>query len=173
MDLKLQEGVVGEAHFSDCENYRYWLTRSWDSSKDSIAWILLNPSTARADVDDPTIRRCTNYSKQWGYGSLVILNTFALRSTDPRQLKEVDDPVGPENDWHIALWAISVSQCMVGWGTHGSYKQRGESVVYMLRRWGVDPYCLGATKHGYPKHPLYLKNSLEPVPFDFKSTVNP
>ena len=87
--------VRGRAGFSRCGRYRYWLRRRWNGDLPQCTFIGLNPSTADARTNDPTLRRCINFADQWGYGSLLLVNLFALRSTDPRALRLSDDPQGP------------------------------------------------------------------------------
>ncbi|MFZ8963264.1 MAG: DUF1643 domain-containing protein, partial [Schleiferiaceae bacterium] len=89
------------AIFSDCGRYRYRLWRIWDPSLPTLLWILYNPSTADAKVEDPTLRRCMDFTRQWGYGGLTVVNRFAYRATNPRQLNSTIDPVGPENTSHV------------------------------------------------------------------------
>ena len=89
------------ATISDCGKYRYWLTRIWNDSKLKILWIMLNPSTADENEDDPTIRRCIGFAKQWGYGGICVANLYAYRATDKTALSKVTDPVGQDNRWYI------------------------------------------------------------------------
>ncbi len=151
------------AEFSPCRTWRYVLRRKWGDGP-AIGFILLNPSTADEENDDPTIRRCIGYAKRWGGGSLVLGNLFALRSTDPNGLYSAADPIGPENDAALLRIAreVSGSRLVCGWGTHGSYKGRGRDVVLMLLRENANPMALSITKDGSPGHPLYLRRDLEP-----------
>ena len=151
-----------KAEFSACGRYRYYLTRIWslDSDRGSIVWIALNPSTADAVKNDPTVTRMMNFSRAWGYGGMWLLNIFALRSTDPGGLRPVSDPIGPENDYWIKTVAGHESLDVVcAWGVHGEYLNRGDEVRAMLADRGKPLSVLGLTKHGYPKHPLYLSSS--------------
>ena len=93
-----------------------------------------------------------------------VVNVFALRSTDPKGLRQVDDPVGPENDAHIARLAKQADLVIAGWGTHGALMDRGNEVRKILGTF-CEPKCLAVTKHGFPKHPLYLRADLEPMEF--------
>jgi hypothetical protein len=142
--------------------YRYDLVREWDREKRQLVWIMLNPSTADAMVDDPTIRRCIAFSKVWGYGALRVLNLYALRATDPAELAKHPDPIGPDNDWHIKTVANSWGgrDVVVAWGTKGG-KRAGE-VLGLLAK---PPMCLGLTKDGHPRHPLYVKGDTKPIPW--------
>ena len=153
------------AIFSDCEQYRYTLGRRWAEAGQRVCFCLLNPSTADAKVLDPTLTRCHRYAVNWGFHAMDVVNIFALRSTDPKGLKQVDDPIGPENDHHIARLAKQADLVIVGWGTHGSLMNRGTQVHESLSRI-CTPHCLDITKHGHPKHPLYLRADLKPRRFD-------
>ena len=152
------------AVISPCRRFRYTLTREWDDDKPSVTFIMLNPSTADADQDDPTIRRCIGFAKSWGYGSLTVVNLFAWRATDPRQLVTMDR-IGPDNDdWIRRMCATHGTQLVVcAWGIHGALFDRGESVrgVLCFR----DVHHLGLTKGGHPRHPLYLKGDTTPIPW--------
>ncbi len=152
----------GWAKFSDCEQYRYTLGRRWGDSGRRVCFCLLNPSTADAKVLDPTLTRCHRYAMRWGFDAMDVVNIFALRSTDPKGLKKVEDPIGPDNDRHITRLAKQADLVIAGWGTHGTLMDRGEQVMEVLSRVCV-PHCLAVTKHGFPKHPLYLKGDLEPI----------
>lgn len=136
--------------------YRYELQRSWGAGP-VVEFIMLNPSTADADVDDPTIRRCVGFAKRWGYGSLVVHNLYAYRATDPAELVNVDDPVGPENrdylsrgdaDCTVAAWGAHPAA--VGWWSGYPFGWQRQ----ILERRRLD--CLGVNANGSPKHPLYV-----------------
>jgi hypothetical protein len=128
---------------------------------------MLNPSTADATNDDPTIRRCIGFARHWGCGRLVVLNLFAVRATDPADMKRADDPVGPENrDWFDRTLRDSHGGPVVcAWGVHGAYMEQDLTVLGWLDRVGVEPLALGVTREGHPKHPLYLPYSAALVPF--------
>lgn len=154
------------AEISPCGVYRYSLRRVWNAHRDWCLFVLLNPSTADSSNDDPTIHRCVSFADLWGYGGLVVVNLFALRSTDPRALYTHPDPVGPKNDAVIAEWAAACPLTVAAWGAHGEFRERGKQVAAELRRLGVEVKCLGMTKGGEPKHPLYLAGSAGLVPYD-------
>lgn len=148
--------LKSDAVFSPCGKYRYVLRRIWDEQP-PVVFIGLNPSVADAEKDDPTIRRCVGFARDWGYGGLVMLNLFALRSTNPDELYDVGiDPVGPENDDYILTYAHDT---IAAWGTHGSLLNRGEEVLWKLQLLGRKVLCLGKTAGGSPRHPLYLKKT--------------
>jgi hypothetical protein len=140
------------AVFSECRRYRYSLTRTWKRASAKVMFIGLNPSTADEKVDDPTVRRCTGFARKWGYGGMILTNLFGFRSTDPKLLKSVPDPVGPGNDQTIIRCSRSSACVVVAWGIHGVLQERDEDVLALLSA----PLCLGVTKSGSPRHPLYL-----------------
>lgn len=154
--------MIRDAVLSDDQLYRYRLTRSWGPGK-TVAFIMLNPSTATAEVDDPTIRRCVGFARAWGYDTLEVVNLFARRATDPGVLYEVEDPVGPENDRHLLEVCSNARLVVAAWGVHGAFKTRGARVLDLLKLTRV---ChLGLTKEGHPRHPLYLPKTVLPTPF--------
>jgi hypothetical protein len=150
------------ASFSSCRRYRYSLWRRWgDASLGYAMFIGLNPSTADEVEDDPTIRRCIQFAKDWGYGALCMTNLFAFRATYPAVMKAQEDPVGPENDTSLLHLAKDADVVVAAWGTHGSHQGRGKHVGGML----ANLTCLRLTKAGHPGHPLYLPKSLTPIPY--------
>ncbi len=139
--------------------YRWDLTRRWNDGPRAI-FLMLNPSVADAFILDPTVRRCVNFARRWGCGELVVLNIFALRSTNPAALKTHPDPVGPENDWYLRRWIGGADGPVVAaWGVHGTLGGRDQRVLELVRGLGVDLQCLKQTKDGHPGHPLYVKAS--------------
>lgn len=150
------------AVLSDDRTYRYRLWRQWDVSKPTLAFVMLNPSTADETDDDPTIRRCLGYAKDWGYGSLVVGNLFALRSPDPERLREHDAPVGPENDAHLEAIAAEADRVVAAWGANGSLHDRAREVADLL---AGELVALETTKSGHPVHPLYQPVDAEPEPW--------
>jgi hypothetical protein len=126
-------------------------------------FIGLNPSTANELEDDPTIRRCMKFAHSWGYGSLVMANLFAFRSTDPENLTTAPDPIGPENDRFLSTLSSEAGIIVAGWGVNGTLMDRAEHVLNLLRQAGKEIHCLGVTKHGLPRHPLYLSKARTPV----------
>ena len=152
-----------DAVLSECESYRYRLGRTWDEDGRQLVVIGLNPSTADALEDDPTIRRCCGFAKSWGYGGIQMLNLFAWRSTKPQALRAVVDPVGPEN---LAWIRISVRRhggpLLVAWGAHGELLGK-RPVREVLDAVHPEPlWCLGTTKAGHPRHPLYVRGDMQP-----------
>jgi hypothetical protein len=148
------------AHLSDCGTYRYDLVRRWNyGGTGLVRWIMLNPSTADAEVDDATIRRCCGFARAWGYDGILVHNLYALRATDPAELRRHPDPIGPENDAYLASTVFGPTVC--AWGVHAA-PDRASGVLAMLRARGITPACLGRTKHGQPRHPLYLPATAQP-----------
>jgi len=149
------------ARFSKDRKHRYALWRTWNEDKPTVLFIGLNPSTADETEDDPTIRRCINYAKDWGYGGMVMANLFAFRATDPKNMKASEDPVGKYNDTMIRTLASESKMVVACWGGHGAYLGRGHEVRLLISE--KDVKCFGVTKNKSPKHPLYLKKDAELV----------
>jgi hypothetical protein len=160
----------GTAEYSPCRRYRYTLTRTMNADligddARTIAFIGLNPSTATATTDDPTVRRCIGYAAREGFGRFVMLNAFAYRATDPKDMKAQADPVGVGNDDAIARVASRADLVVLAWGAHATHLGRHNAVLSLLD--GLcDPVCLGVTKAGLPKHPLYLRADAPFVRYD-------
>lgn len=146
------------AVFSPCRTYRYLLRRRVSLESGVVLWVMLNPSTADERVEDPTIRRCTDFTRRWNYGTLEVVNLYALRATDPRELLCHTDPVGPENDTHIVAAMRRATFTILAWGASPEPLARKASVT-LLAQQDVSiptPYVLGWTKDGHPRHPLYV-----------------
>jgi len=153
--------VMNAARFSPCERYRYTLTREGLGGSGTVVFIGLNPSTATADVNDPTVTRCTNFARAWGAARYVMLNLFAWRDTDPRGLLKVADPIGPENDAALLAETVDAKHVVAAWGSHAFLRERllskrVDAVVALLGNLGLHLECLGTAKDGQPRHPLYL-----------------
>ena len=152
-----------EATISDDQIYRYKLSRTWDSTKSTILFIGLNPSIADETIDDPTITRCLNYAKDWGYGTLLMANLFAFRSTYPKDIYLTDNPIGNENDNYI-LECVAQSDLVVAClGNNGMYMDRENIIKELI----PNLYCLQKNKNGTPHHPLRLPRDIRPIPFNF------
>jgi hypothetical protein len=158
-ELTLFDG--GSAVISPCEEYRYELVRRWGNGP-LLGWIMLNPSTADASQDDPTIRRCIGFAKAWCYDGIIVRNLFALRATDPRELKAHENPVGDDNLYHLGqCWQQNLT--IAGWGGHRSAADliaTNSGVRAQLESLNLS--CLGTTGSGAPCHPLYLRSDTEP-----------
>lgn len=155
--------VECSAVISDCGLYRYELRRVWDPTGPLLEFVMLNPSTADASTDDPTIRRCIGFAKRWGYGGIVVRNLYALRATNPEVLLNYSgDAYGPRNDRYIA---DDVADCtIVAWGAHAAtLSERAIAVIEVLGFFRPRLFCLGTNANGSPKHPLYVPASRTPV----------
>jgi len=142
--------------------FRYTLDRVWDFNLTRVLWCMLNPSTADADKNDPTIRRCINFTKAWGYGGLHVCNAFALRSTDPTLLYKAADPVGEMNDSYIVDLRMRCSIVICAWGQHGKFNGRDQHLLKLLAKFG-DVHCLKLNTDGTPRHPLYVSSKTKPI----------
>jgi hypothetical protein len=159
--------MIGTALFSDCERYRYELTRTWDVSLPWCCFIGLNPSTADASINDPTIRRCIAFAQAWGYGNLLMLNLYAYRTPSPKVMfatreKYVDILGGSQNFFPAMRQRIlerNIKLTVAAWGRHA--EDRGFAAIRELPNLNY----LALNGDGSPKHPLYLKGTLTPVPF--------
>jgi hypothetical protein len=143
------------ASFSRDGRYRYALRRVWDPSRPAVLFIGLNPSTADHRVDDPTIRRCIRFAADWGFGRLLVGNLFAFRTPSPRVLRDATDPFGPRNDRWLRRLARDADVIVAAWGNDGSYLGRDREILALLG----SVHCLGITRRGQPKHPLYVPAS--------------
>jgi hypothetical protein len=162
--FEMPDAIQRDAALSPDGLYRYYLSRRWGPGNPAV-FVMLNPSTADAEQDDPTIRRCIGFARTWGHDGLFVVNLYALRSTDAAALWTADDPVGPDNDaWirDIALAAQHVGAPVVAaWGAHA----RPDRVATVRALPGMHRLSgLALTKDGQPRHPLYLRSELRPVP---------
>jgi Uncharacterized protein conserved in bacteria len=146
-----------DAVLSDCGKYRYLLRRTWDHTKPRLLYVMLNPSTADASIDDPTIRSCVRLARCHGYGSFEVVNLFAWRATDPDELVGENDPVGPDNDRIISAAVARCDMIVCAWGAHRSADRRARIVWEIVTAVRQSAFCFGVTKSGSPKHPLYIK----------------
>jgi hypothetical protein len=147
----------------DDSEYRYQLRRTWDPRRPAIGWVMLNPSTASARRDDPTIRRVLRFSAAWGYGAVVVTNLYALRATRPAELAGHPSPVGPENATHLLRSAAETSATVCAWGAHRLALPRAPEVLRLLA--AAELLCLGLTRAGQPRHPLYVPAATTAVRF--------
>ncbi|MCZ2400849.1 MAG: DUF1643 domain-containing protein [Phycisphaerae bacterium] len=156
--------IVAGARFDRRSVYRYELWRTWDASAPPLTCILLNPSTADASRDDPTIRCCVRLAARRGYGGIIVGNLFAMRASDPRRLRRVRDPIGPHNDEHLGALLRRAGDVLAAWGNGGAWQRRGACVMALVPP-TARVYCLGVTRLGQPRHPLYcpLTRELQPL----------
>lgn len=164
--------MIRTAEISDDGVYRYTLERRWEEDPRTIVWVMCNPSIADAEVDDPTIRRCIRFSRDWGFPGLVVVNLYAFRATKPAKMQLAEDAIGPDNERAIrsTIGDPYVDQVMFAWGSSivktgcttpqsqawatGEAHKRGHAVM-----------CLGRTTLGYPRHPLYVPAATMPEPW--------
>ena len=149
------------AVISEGGQYRFLLERQWGDGQ-RATFVMLNPSTADAGNDDPTIRRCIGYAKRWGYGKLAVVNLFSYRSTDPRELRNVSDPIGPQTDDYLIDVGAESAVVVAAWGNHGKLYRRDQCVRGLFERAGIPLHYLRLTDEGQPWHPLYLPAALSP-----------
>lgn len=158
------------AEISPCGQYRYTLTRPRGllvspATRPKAVFCMLNPSTADADSDDPTIRRCRGYAERWGNAGLLVINLYALRSTDPGALWAHADPVGPDNDHWLHRAASEGGEVICAWGANAR-ADRVAVAVDLFEAAGARLLCLGTTKDGHPRHPLYVRADQSLVPWE-------
>lgn len=152
------EYQLRKARFSRCREYRYTLERSWNSGKGTVLFIGLNPSTADHLRDDPTIRRCARFARDWGFQKLIVANLFAYRATYPEDLMQTLEPVGPKNDVWIRRSYRSAQLTVACWGNHGAYLDRSKHIRQQLPRL----HYLKMNYSEQPAHPLYLRATATP-----------
>ncbi len=167
--------ATSSAEISLCGTYRYRLTRTWAEGGKRVLFVMLNPSTADAEADDPTIRRCVRFALREGGDALEVVNLFAFRSTHPRDLLTAEDPVGPNNDAILAEALAAADLVIAGWGVALESTPRGRELLAarrpVLRRLlqGVEVHALGLAASGAPRHPLYLRNEAPLVRWDWST----
>lgn len=161
------------------KTYRYRLWREWGDGRKRVLWLMLNPSTADASKNDPTITRCIEFSKRWGFESLEVCNLFAFRATDPSGLLIATDPIGPGNADALVVAAGLCRRIVCAWGAHGSLHGRDAEVrerLKLLTSFANPPdvVCLGLTQDGHPKHPLargkaFVPYTFTPIPYPLEA----
>jgi hypothetical protein len=156
--------TVSEAVYSDCESYRYLLTRVWGPGPKAL-FVMLNPSTATEVQNDPTVERCERRARALGFGAFRVANIFAYRATDPRVMRAAADPIGPGNDAALVESVPWSDDVLCAWGNHGLHMDRGAQVEAMLRKAGARLSHLGLTGQGQPRHPLYVGYDRQPEPW--------
>lgn len=161
------------ASISDCGRFRYTLWRAWgEQMKNGVPmkyanFIMLNPSTADATTDDPTIRRCVGFAKRWKLDGVAVTNLYPLRATDPAVMRSTPDRHGEHlsklpafegrltNDNAVLAYATGAEIVVCAWGVHAE-PGKAHQLLGMLGHYGIRTHCLGVTKDGHPRHPLYL-----------------
>jgi hypothetical protein len=158
---------TGSAIFDATGAYRYSLKRAWSDDYPQVTFIMLNPSRADEVRNDPTISRCLGFASAWGFGSLEVVNLFAYCTSSPAELRRASDPIGEENDQYLMQATTNAHTTVLAWGTYGTMFSRNRQVLDLLlsqtQMGGL--YCLGLTKDGHPRHPLYLKKGTRPKAF--------
>jgi hypothetical protein len=146
------------AVISPCGQYRYVLTRTWDEALPVLVFCMLNPSTADASEDDPTIRRCMGFARREGCGGIAVVNIFAWRATHPSDLPaDLSTAVGPDNVRHLED-VVKGRRVVVAWGANAlANRMVSETFLGGLRAAAASVHCLGKTRAGYPRHPLYVR----------------
>lgn len=162
--------MIRKAEFSPCGQYRYTLTRSWDSDAIQALWILLNPSKADAKVDDATVRKLNGFSFRMGFGGYTLANMFAFCATDPEDLRKArkagTDIVGAANNLHLDRLLSTHEHVICAWGGRANISiRRTAEVVLKVKQSGRYAKCLGRSKHGHPLHPLYLSYTSRLAPY--------
>jgi hypothetical protein len=163
--VDVQGTMICSADFSTDGRYRYSLTRRWRDGLPVTTFIMLNPSTADAAKDDPTIRKCIGFARRWNAGGINVVNLFAVRSTNPRALYSMRaaEAIGPRNQAAIYEGCLGSGIVCAAWGLHGRLYSRDRAVLALLRHWGIlDVRHLGLTKDGSPRHPLMVPYSVSP-----------
>ncbi len=156
--------IERSAAFSPDGAYRYSLGRTWGTGA-RLAFVMLNPSRADATVDDPTIRRCMGFARREAFEGIVVVNLYAMRSTEPVGLRRRPDPEGPDNraHWDRVLGDQRVAGVVAGWG--GSCPT-GLPPSRALAGYDTSGWlCLGSTRSGAPRHPLYVPAHAPLVPW--------
>lgn len=159
--LKILSDVKGDALFSRDEKYRYTLTRSWNKGKGNILWIGMNPSTATADVDDPTVRREVLFSMKWGYRKYIKCNIMDYRATHPPMLLQKNvAPCSKKNLSYILKEAKKADKIIFAYGNLKEPLQKyADKIIETLEPMSKKIFIFGNTKNGNPRHPLYIKNT--------------
>lgn len=174
--------VISDAVFSPCKAFRYTLRRVWEPRSPRILFVLLNPSVATDIDNDQTVNNCIEHARRFGFAHIVVCNLFAFRNPKPEVMREQDDPVGPDNDRHIREQHEIADLTVIGWGNHGSYRDRDLAVLKLLDSKSGELCCFDINRPskkrplGQPLHPCYLLGkarrkrllrypTLEPVEF--------
>lgn len=150
-----------DAVLDSTQKYRYLLSREWDDSLPRVLYVMLNPSTANHEEEDQTSKQCLYFAKKFGFGSLEVVNLYALISTNPDKLKYEFDPTGKGNDKYILEAASRAKTIVVAWGEKHFINHRHNKVARLLTSNGYQLHCLGLAKSGHPRHPSRMRHSIE------------
>lgn len=166
MSIIVTKSPDGSATFDSSYQYRYSLTRSWNTTRSKpLTFIMLNPSKADAEHNDPTVFACIQFAKELNYDHLDIVNLFAYRSSLPSDLRLANDPIGTDNDHYLLKSAELAKQIILAWGNWGCFLNRHEAVLQLLRPHQQKLYYLKRNHSGQPGHPLYIKRNTQPQPW--------
>jgi len=166
--------VHRSAEVSECGRYRWWLRRSWTfqslteghvTGKGVVCFVMLNPSTADGLQDDPTIRRCIGFAQSWGYDTLSVRNLFPWRATEPKDLLHADAVTGGERGDAELIAALTADLVVAAWGASVPFNREAEALRLFEAIPKKEIFCLGLTKQGKPRHPLYVRADAELIPF--------
>ncbi len=160
--------VIRRADIDPSGRFRYSLTREWSAANSRIAFVMLNPSTADHNQDDPTIRRCMGFARSWGFGALDVVNLFALRATDPRELSLATDPIGQDNPRALRRVLERADETLLAWGSsvrHAPPPALARALDTLAQCAADRPLsCLGLTAHAHPRHPLFVRGDTPRTP---------
>lgn len=164
-DLTTENAIERTAHFDATGRYRYSLGRQWRRHGPQVTFIMLNPSQADAERDDPTLRACLQFAQRWEYASLAVVNLFAYRTPHPKALVKAAEPVGAGCDRALLTAATAADRIILAWGNWGKLLDRDRAVLKLLMPHQHKLYCLGRNQTQQPRHPLYVKRTTEPIPW--------
>lgn len=159
----VKDDAPSEAVYSDCENYRYSLSRIWAPEGRRVMFVMLNPSTASEVQNDPTVERCERRARTLGFGGFRVTNIFAWRATDPKNMRAAVNPIGADNDAVLSEGTEWADDVIAAWGVHGAHLNRGPQVAQRFINAGLNLFHLGLSKQGHPRHPLYLPYRQQPI----------
>lgn len=157
--------IKKDAYIDESGQYRYWLLRQWKQNSDNfINFVMLNPSKADAKNDDPTVRCCIRFAKNFKFDGMYITNLFAFITKDPNELKKQSEPIGKENNKYLREKANISNKVVIAWSNHGSFMNRDKEVISILNQ-EKTIYCLGKNRPGQPTHPSRLKSNAKLIKF--------
>lgn len=164
----MKDDIRRIAHISDDRLYRYWLGREWSTGY-LLPFVMLNPSTADAQVDDPTIQRCMGFARREKAAGMTVYNLYAFRATDPKMLRSAINPVGSDNENILRALVEGAARddhpIVCAWGQHPMAHLHGFNFCQMARKHGARLKCLGMTNRGYPRHPLYVRGDQQLIDY--------
>lgn len=159
----MENNMEYNAILSEDKEYRYMLSRTWNKNKKIIMFVWLNPSTADDKINDPTITRCINYTKEWWYWWFIMCNLFAYRSTNPNNMKKYKNPIWKDNDKYIELYYNKTEKVICMWWNHWNFMMQSKN---FKEKYKEKLFFLEKNKSWEPKHLLYSKSNLKPRKFE-------